>query len=99
MEECERKLLENAQKIVEFGQEHAYLDNAFYYVFGQHLMKEGYVDGSYILEVYGRGTYYTQSKNSSLSGISQERKEAILSALQSGNCNFGGTICQRYFYA
>ena len=38
MEDYERKLIENAVKIVEFGQEHTYLDNAFYHVFGQHLM-------------------------------------------------------------
>lgn len=66
MEDYERKLIENAVKIVEFGQEHTYLDNAFYHVFGQHLMKEGYVDGSFVLEAYGRGTYYTQLKNSVL---------------------------------
>lgn len=66
VEDYERKLLEDAQRIVEYGQEHEYLSNAFFHVFGQRLMTEGYVDGSYILEAYGRGTYYSQLKNSIL---------------------------------
>lgn len=69
MEDYERKLIENAKRIVEFGAEHTYLSNAFFHVLGQRLIREGYVDGSYILEAYGRGTYYTQLKNSSIQAL------------------------------
>lgn len=69
MEDYKGKLIEDAERVAAFGAEHPYLSNAFFRVFGQRLLREGYADGTYILEAYGRGTYYTQLKNSPIQGL------------------------------
>ncbi|MBD5549943.1 MAG: FRG domain-containing protein [Lachnospiraceae bacterium] len=66
MEDTLEKLNEDADTLVEFAAENDYLDTAFYNIFGERLMHQGYVDAGYILEAYGRGTYYSRLKNSKL---------------------------------
>lgn len=66
MEDTTGKLREDADELVEFTGYNDYLDTAFYHMFGERLIHQGYVDGSYILEAYGRGNYYSQLKNSKL---------------------------------
>lgn len=64
MEDTERKLEEDADKLVAFGLEYEYVLSAFYNVFGERIAKQGYVDGSFILKATGRGQYKTQLKGS-----------------------------------
>lgn len=66
MENTIKKLNDDADKLVDFGAENSYLETAFYHVFGKRLINQGYVDGSYILEAFARGNYYSQLKESKL---------------------------------
>ncbi len=64
MADYKRKLTEDAQALAEFGQGHKYLRDAFWNVFGQRIILEGYVDGNYILAAKTKGTYYSQLQDS-----------------------------------
>lgn len=66
MEDTERKLAGDAERLIEFGMEYDYVIDAIYHIFGKRIMNQGYVDGSYILEASARGTYYSQLKDSPL---------------------------------
>lgn len=69
MEEKRRDTEEDAQRLVEFGQENTYLREAFYHVLAKRLLRQGYVDGSYILNAVTRGNYYSQLKDSKIRGL------------------------------
>lgn len=60
------KLRDDADKLVDYGEENSYLKTAFYNVFGKRLINQGYVDGSYILDAVARGNYYSQLKDSNI---------------------------------
>lgn len=62
----ERRVIENARRVVEFSQQHDYLQKAFFHLFGERLLRDGYVDAGYLLETTVKGTYYSQLKGSSL---------------------------------
>lgn len=82
------KLQQDAYRLIEFGKEHTYLNQAFYDVFAERLIKQGYVDASYILESVTRGNYYSQMKDSRLqrlfakSCITSENIEVMLEYLE-----------------
>ena len=84
----ETKLQQDAYKLIEFGKEHTYLNQAFYDVFAERLIKQGYVDASYILESVTRGNYYSQMKDSRLqrlfakSCITSENIEVMIEYLE-----------------
>lgn len=63
MESTMEKLKDDADKLVDYGEENNYLKTAFYNVFGKRLINQGYVDGSYILDAVTRGNYYSQLKD------------------------------------
>lgn len=69
MKEKRRDTEEDAQRLVEFGQENTYLREAFYHVLAKRLLRQGYVDGSYILNAVTRGNYYSQLKDSKIRGL------------------------------
>ena len=88
MKDMKKKLNDDADRLVEFGVENIYLETAFYNVFGKRLINQGYVDGSYILEAYTRGTYYSQLKDSKLQKlfsktcVTSENVETMLGYLE-----------------
>ncbi|MBD5106478.1 MAG: FRG domain-containing protein [Lachnospiraceae bacterium] len=69
MEEKRKGTEVSAERLISFGQENTYINEAFYHVFGKRLLSEGYVDGSYILKAVTRSNYYSQLKASKLQGL------------------------------
>lgn len=66
MENTIKKLNDDAKELVDFGKKNKYFQTAFYNVLGKRLIDQGYVDGSYILEAFARGNYYSRLKNSKI---------------------------------
>lgn len=66
MENKIKKLNDDAKELVDFGKKNKYFQTAFYNVLGKRLIDQGYVDGSYILEAFARGNYYSRLKNSKI---------------------------------
>ena len=64
MEDTERKLEEDADKLIAFGLEHEYVISAFFDMLGERIAKQGYVDGSFVLKATSRGQYKTLLKGS-----------------------------------
>ena len=64
MEDTERKLEEDADKLIAFGLEHEYVISAFFDMLGERITKQGYVDGSFVLKATSRGQYKTLLKDS-----------------------------------
>lgn len=69
MEEKRKSTAASAKRLISFGQENTYLNEAFYHVFGKRLLSQGYVDGSYVLKAVTRSNYYSQLKASRLQGL------------------------------
>lgn len=66
MQNTQQKLSQDAEVLIRFGQTHTYLNKAFYHVFGERLLNQGYIDANYILSAATKGTYYSQMKDSPL---------------------------------
>lgn len=69
MEDTESKLEEDAEKLAAFGQEHEYVTDAIFNVLGERILKQGYVDGSFVLKAVSRGQYKTLLKGSVFRGL------------------------------
>ncbi len=69
MENKRKSIEEDVWRLMEFGEKHTYLPEAFYHILGKRLLHQGYVDGSFVLKASTRGSYYSQLKNSKMQGL------------------------------